>query len=147
MSVRLATAADIPAVLAMAEAFVRESDYGMTFDPMRAVDYLALLIGHPEAAVFIDDEHPAAMIVTVQHAWCVQPECYVEKLFVMPAARGSGVARALVAAAVEFARQYHCSHIFATATAGMGDIVGQLYTNLFAKFGFHGCGPVLCRSM
>lgn len=147
MTVRLATADDIPDILAMAEAFVGESDYGMTFDAMRAVDYLALLIGHPEAAVLIDTDNPAAMIVTVQHAWCVQPEAYVEKLFVMPAARGSGVARALVAAAVEFARQHHCSHIFATATAGMGDVVGQLYTNLFAKFGFHGCGPVLCRSM
>jgi GNAT superfamily N-acetyltransferase len=147
VSVRLATAADVPAILAMVEAFVRESDYGMTFDSERSADHLAVLLDHPEVAVFMDDERPAAMIVAIQHAWCVQPECYVEKLFLMPEARGTGVARSLVAAAVEFARQHNCSHIFATATAGMGDIVGRLYTNLFAKFGFQGCGPVLCRSM
>ena len=147
MSVRLATAADIPAVLAMAEAFVRESDYGMEFDQERAAAYLALLVDHPEAAIFFDDENPGAVIVTVQHAWCKRPECYVEKMFLMPAARGSGVARTLVVAAVEFARQHNCSHIFATATAGMGETVGQLYANLFRKFDFTGCGPVLVRSM
>ncbi len=147
MSVRLATADDIPAVLAMAEAFVGESDYGMVFDSERSADYLALLLQQPDVLVLIGDDGQAGIIATVASDWCAQPVCYVEKLFVMPEARGSGVARALVAAAVEFARQHHCSHIFATATAGMGDNVGRLFSNLFRKFAFNDCGPVLFRKI
>lgn len=147
MSVRLATAADVPAILAMAEAFVRESDYGMTFDSERSADYLALLLQQPDVLVLIGDDGQAGIIATVASDWCAQPVCYVEKLFLMPASRGSGIARALVAAVVEFARQHQCSHVFATATAGMGENVGRLFTNLFRKFAFDECGPVLFRKL
>lgn len=146
MSVRLASLDDVPAILAMAKAFVGESAYGMEFDEQKATDYLSMLLCHPEAAAFIADDGSAGVIVTICDSWCKKPVCYVEKLFLMPAARGTGVARSLVAAAVEFARQHHCSHCFATATAGMGEVVGKLYTNLFRKFEFSDCGPVLCRS-
>lgn len=147
MSVRLATHSDIPAILAMAEFFVGESAYGMQFDREQAAGYLAMLLDYPRAAVLINDEATAGIIATIAHDWCKQPLCYVEKLFLMPQTRGSGVARSLVAAAVEFGRQHGCSHVFATATAGMGDGVAQLFTNLFRKFDFEQSGPVLFRSL
>ena len=147
MSVRLATSADIPAVLAMAEVFVGESSYGMAFDQQRSAEYLAMLIDRPDVLVLIDDDVQSGVIASVCHDWCAQPCCYVEKLFLMPAARGTGVARSLVAAVVEFARQHDCSHVFSTATAGLGEQVEKLFTNLFRKFGFSGCGQTLCLSL
>lgn len=145
--IRVAAPADAEAILDVLQAFVAESSYGMTFDRAGAASYLGMLIEHPEVAIFINDEVTALIIVTVTKDWCVQPVCYVEKMFLHPVARGSGVARLLVAAAVEFARQHGCSHVFATATAGMGDTVSTLFANLFGKFGFKPCGPVLFRGM
>lgn len=147
MSVRLATAADVPAILAMAEAFVRESDYGMEFDQERAAEYLTGLIDSPDVLIMIGDDVQSGVIAAVAYDWCEKPVCYVEKLFLMPSARGTGVARSLVFAVVEFARLHGCSHIFSTATAGMGGHVERLFTNLFRKFDFATCGSVLSRRL
>jgi hypothetical protein len=73
MSVRLATAADIPAILAMAEAFVRESDYGMEFDHERAAEYLAGLIDTPDVMVMIGDDVQSAVIAAIGYDWCTRP--------------------------------------------------------------------------
>lgn len=147
MSVRLATVGDVPAILAMAEHFISESSYGMAFDREQSTTYLSMLLAHADAVVLVSDDVQAGMIATVACDWCAQPVCYIEKLFLMPGARGTGVARSLVAAAVEFGRQHGCSHVFSTATAGMGAAVEKLYSNLFSKFGFSFCGPVLVRSL
>lgn len=147
MSIRLATSDDVPAILSLAEHFVRESAYGMAFDPKQSADHLAMLLAHPQAVVLVADDVSAGMIATIAQDWCKQPVCYVEKLFLMPSVRGTEIARSLVVAAVEFGRQHGCSHIFSTATAGMGGTVEKLYTNLFRKFDFSACGPVLFRSL
>lgn len=146
MSVRLATHADIDAILVMAEAFVGESSYGMTFCRKQSAEYLAMLLDRQDVLVLIGDDVQSGVIASINWDWCAAPVCYVEKLFLMPASRGTGVARSLVAAVVEFARQNGCSHIFSTATAGMGEQVEKLFTNLFRKFDFTPCGPVLFRS-
>jgi GNAT superfamily N-acetyltransferase len=147
MTVRLATREDVPAILVMAEYFIGESSYGMAFDCEQSAHYLAMLLDHPKAVVLVSEDVSAGMIATIAHDWCKQPVCYVQKLFLMPKARGTGVARSLVAAAVEFARQHGCSHVFSSSTAGMGDIVGRLYSNLFRKFAFSECGAILVRSL
>lgn len=131
----------------MAEAFVGESAYGMAFDRQRSAEYLAMLLDQPDVLVLIGDDVQSGVIASVSHDWCAKPCCYVEKLFLMPSARGTGVARSLVSAVVEFARQHDCSHIFSTATAGLGEQVEKLFTNLFRKFGFERSGPVLFRNL
>jgi GNAT superfamily N-acetyltransferase len=145
MSARLATADDVPTILTMAEQFVRESGYGMRFDADHATDYLLTLLAHPDALVMVADGGFCTACVSLD--WCDAPICYVEKLYLMPSARGSGIARSFVAAVVEFARQHGCSHVFATATAGLGDQVERLFINLFKKYGFHTCGAAVCRSL
>jgi len=147
MSVRLATIDDVPAILAMAEHFVGESDYGMTFDADHATAYVRMLLDQPRAMVMIAEDGSAGVIAAISHDWCKQPVCYVQKLFLMPAARGTGIARSLVAGAVEFGRQHGCSHVFSSATAGMGETVAQLYSNLFRKFDFVECGPILQKAL
>ena len=83
------------------------------------------------------------MIVTVQHAWCKRPECYVEKMFLMPAARIWRVATLVVAALNSpgsFAARIFASH-------GRMKQIRAAYANLFRKFDFTGCSPVLIRSL
>lgn len=146
-TIRVATLDDIPALLQLAQRFVSESSYGMEFDENGAREYLEMIIPHPEAALFVTDDVSAGMLVTVAKDWCVRPVLYVEKMYVSPEQRGRGLSRALVCAAVTFAKLKNCSHIFSTATAGMGERVSKLFENLFAKDGFTSCGGVLVKVM
>lgn len=145
--IRVATPDDIPALLQLARRFVTESNYGMQFDEAGAREYLENILPHPEAALFVTDDVSAGILVTVAKDWCVRPVLYVEKMYVSPHERGRGLSRALVCAAVTFAKLNDCSHIFSTATAGMGERVSKLFENLFAKDGFTTCGGVLVKVM
>lgn len=145
--IRVATPDDIPALLQLAQHFVSESSYGMEFDEAGAREYLETVIQHPDAALFVTDDVSAGMLVTVAKDWCKRPVLYVEKMYVSPQERGRGLSRALVCAAVNFAKLNNCSHIFSTATAGMGERVRKLFENLFAKDGFTPCGGVLVKAM
>jgi GNAT superfamily N-acetyltransferase len=145
--IRVATLADIPALLLLAERFVSESSYGMEFDEAGSREYLEMVLQHPDVALFVTDDVSAGMLVTVAKDWCVRPVLYVEKMYVSPQERGRGLSRALVCAAINFAKLNNCSHIFSTATAGMGERVSKLFENLFAKDGFTSCGGVLVKVM
>lgn len=145
--IRVATVADIPALLKLAEKFVSESSYGMEFDPVGAAEYLGVVLEHPDCALFVTDDVSAGMLVSVAKDWCVRPVLYVEKMYLSPEQRGRGLSRALVCAAITFANLRDCSHIFSTATAGMGERVSKLFENLFAKDGFTHCGGVLVKVM
>lgn len=146
--IRQATHDDIPAIVAMARGFVTESvEYGMEFDAEASKNYLCLLLNHPdECQVFVTDDVSAVAIALIAHDWCKRPVCYVEKLFLTPSCRGTGAARELVKRVIEYAASNGCSHVFATSTAGMGHQVERMFVNLFRKFGFSECGPVLARS-
>jgi GNAT superfamily N-acetyltransferase len=145
--IRVATTADIPAILKAAEFFVSESSYGMEFDAQNATEYLELILNHDDAVVFISDDARAILIATIATDWCKKPVCYVEKLYISPEHRGTGVSRVLVSALLNFAKLRECSHVFCTATAGMGDRVSKLFENLFAKSGFTACGQVIVKEM
>lgn len=148
MTVRLATRDDIEAILIMAKFFCGESDYGMEYDEQASRDYLELLFEHlDEVAIFVNDDVTAATIATISQDWCKRPVCYVEKLFLMPNARGSGIARELIEQVILFAAKHNCSHVFSTATAGMGERVERMFINLFRKYGFAGCGTTIVKVM
>jgi len=145
--IRVATVDDIPALLKLAEKFVSESSYGMEFDEAGAAEYLETILNHPEAALFVTDDVSAGILCTIAKDWCVRPVLYVEKMYVSPKERGRGLSRALVCAAIAYAKLNDCSHIFSTATAGMGERVSKMFQNLFAKDGFTHCGGVLVKVM
>jgi GNAT superfamily N-acetyltransferase len=59
------------------------------------------------------DRELVGIVHFLEHASTTAPDvCYLQDLFTEPAARGRGVARALIAAVVNAARQRDCSRVY-----------------------------------
>lgn len=67
------------------------------------------------------------------------------QFFVHPDYRASGVARDLVAVAVDQWDKWGCDVNYAIASPEVGNIELSLFRNLFAKFGFRETGIVMTR--
>jgi GNAT superfamily N-acetyltransferase len=151
--VRKATADDKAALLRLARDFVGEAvDYGFRYDEARATAYIDQVTHDDDFIVMVgfDDgtgDVLAFCIAAVDIDFCGDLVAFVSRLYVAPAARGSGVARQFVAVVQSFADGFGCSHIFCTATAGMGEATNKLCANLFKKFGYEEIGPVMVRRM
>src|SRR5579859_5795717 len=61
--------------------------------------------------------------------------CYLQDLFTAPEARGRGVARALIAAVVEWARERECSRVY-RQTKESNARAPRLYDQVAANSGF-----------
>ncbi|PZS26046.1 MAG: GNAT family N-acetyltransferase [Pseudonocardiales bacterium] len=61
--------------------------------------------------------------------------CYLQDLFTLPAARGKGVARALIAAVVEWARTQGCSRVY-WSTQATNTTARRLYDQVGVNRGF-----------
>lgn len=112
MSVRLATPADIPALLdLLRQLFAIEDEFG--FDPVVQARGLAMLIGEPDrAAVFcaghagrIAGMATAQLLVSTARGG---PVATIEDVVVDAAARGTGLGRALLDAIEAWARAKGC---------------------------------------
>jgi len=117
------------AVLASVERLVE--------DP--ATDYL---LGAPEEGA------PAAGLVQLRYRWSVwrdAEDCELEDLFVSPDARRSGLGRALVAAAIDRARERGCGRI-ALDTAERNEAAVALYRSFgFSDDAYEGGRAMLMR--
>lgn len=93
----------------------------------------------PDAAMFglvacDDEDRPVGLANCVLHlnTWTRRPVCYLEDLFVAPAARGGGAGRALIAALVEQGKREGWHRIYWMTRAdnrearALYDKVGQL---------------------
>lgn len=70
------------------------------------------------------------------HASTSGPDvCYLQDLFTAPAARGQGVARALVAAVVEWARERDCGRVY-WSTQETNTTARRLYDQVAVNRGF-----------
>ena len=83
-----------------------------------------------------------AIVATDDH-FIAEPIGYLIKFYVSPDARGSGAARALIGACVDWFDDRHCVDAWATATAGIGQ--DDAFINLLGKVGFSPVGPTLRR--
>lgn len=136
----------ISEVLGIAEIFINESQYGITYSHSGSTEYLWRLINDPNTGVFVHYEGDALAGVIIVH--CdkeFQNECfgYINKMYVHPSYRGTRTGRALLDEATKWLDQKQCVLSFATATAAIGQ--DKLYINLVGKFGFQLHGMVLIR--
>jgi ribosomal protein S18 acetylase RimI-like enzyme len=112
--VRIAAAADMPAVGRLLDAFNREYD-----DPTRGPELLARRIGALVAAgdsavVLVgagDDPDGFALLRFRPAYWSDAQECYLAELYVVPERRGYGLGRALMERALDLARERGADYI------------------------------------
>lgn len=72
----------------------------------------------------------------LEHASTTAPDvCYLQDLFTAPDARGHGVARALIAAVTEWAREQECSRVY-WSTQKTNAVARRLYDKVAVNRGF-----------
>jgi ribosomal protein S18 acetylase RimI-like enzyme len=107
VSVRRAGAGDIGDVGRLLDRFNREYD-----EPTPGPDVLAeraeLLIERGESVFLLAGAGPdgVAQITMRPSIWSERPDAYLAELYVVPDRRGEGLGRALLAGAIELAREY-----------------------------------------
>ena len=141
---RFATVADVPALVALAAAFVAETTLPYEFDPAAASQTFRLFLDEPTTDVLVV-EGPAAVVgfavVGFETDFTVDPIGYLMKFYIAPGGRGTGAARALAWAARAWFEAQNCVDAWATATAGVGQ--DPVFVNLMGKVGFAPTGPTL----
>ena len=103
--VRLATAADAPAIGQLLHDFNREFDEP-TPEPAWLARRITELIAGGDTAVLLVGSGPDGLAVMRfrEAIWDGAPECYLAELYVVPEQRGAGLGRALMEGAIEHAR-------------------------------------------
>jgi GNAT superfamily N-acetyltransferase len=132
--------------LKLAEAFISETQYPITYNETQATDYLYLLLNDPNSAVFVqyqEDKMAGLLICSRSKEFQNEYFGYVSKMYVLPEFRGTRTGRALLEDACEWFDLMDCALSFATATAAIGQ--DKLYINLLSKFGYVPHGTVLIR--
>jgi GNAT superfamily N-acetyltransferase len=101
------------------------------------VDELAALeefYGRPDAALFIASKGELA--VGTLGVRCAGGMAELKRMYVRPVARGSGTADALIAAAIDFAADAGCSHVWLeTVRGGMDPAIAVYRRNGFTVVG------------
>lgn len=148
MKTRLATATDLPELLALAREFIAESNYGWTFHREIAESTFRRDIDHEQTDVLVvdaDGQIAGCAIVAHDRDFVEQRLGFIVKFFIRQAHRGTAAGRLLAAGCVEWLKEKLCWAAFVTATANIGAAQDRQFANLFAKFGFVACGPTLMR--
>ena len=104
----------------------------------RILDPAAPVIGRvAECGVAEREGHVAGFSVSVIHegTWTRAPVCYLEDMFVDPAARGGGIGRALIGDLVALGRQRGWSRLYWHTRAG-NDAARRLYDRFAAADDF-----------
>jgi len=131
ISIRPATVHDLDVVAPLFDAY--RSFYGRPTDLARARAFLAERFAHHESIVFLALDESGAVGFTQLYPVFSSVSCtrkyLLNDLFVVPASRGSGAARALLVAAADFARAQGAASL--SLSTGVGNAVAQrLYESL-----------------
>ena len=116
MFIRPAAAADFEAWLTLWQGYCEALGGDVPDDVSRGVWQRILAADQPIWCLLACDDggRPIGIAVYVLHlhTWSLKPVCYLEDLFVVPEARGSGAARALIEALVALGRQHGWRRVY-----------------------------------
>jgi len=136
-------------VMDLAAEFARESNYGVTFNPQKVYDRLHQAFFNPEGDIILalddDGKVVGGAVVYACADWQDEKFGYLEKFYLHPKTRGSGIGRMLAKKCAEWFDANDCLFSFATSTANIG--TSGHFTNMMAKFGYQSIGPTLTRKI
>lgn len=147
----LAAAADVELLVELHAAFFSESKgpgLGISFSEEKTRKWLQSNVesGYCPHIVARAIGRPVGFIsFTFEDIYTVEPVAFLNTLFVTPAYRRSGIARVLLALAVDMARAEGAPAFVATASSGMKEIATM--QNLFLKAGFEPSGFAVMRGL
>lgn len=150
MTVRPAEAKDLDTLCGLAERFVGESDLNLTYSHEGTRQTFWSMIKNDDAIILISDHDGAVggvVLGMVERDFCLESCGYVVKFYVEEEFRGLGVSKELLDAFEHAAVAKGATILFASATAGMGSRVEQLYVRLFEHHGYNVLGRVLVKEL
>jgi GNAT superfamily N-acetyltransferase len=148
VQLRLATVADVEALLDLFETFFAESGYppSIEFDRVRAKHYLteAISTGHePHIIAPLGDNYILGSIsYEIDHSFSREPFAVLGEVYAREEVRGTGIGRALIHSAMDMAKHVDhatCLHIPITS----GHEAVPTLVNAFRKFGAEQIGVIL----
>ncbi len=145
-----ATKDDLYPLVDVCEQANRESDFNLPFHKENSTQYLWEYIIHPTCDILICKVEGAiagGVMIAESKEFHEKAFCYVSKFWVLPEFRRSNAARVLLKAALDWALEKSCSHVFVTATAGLDEKEQRLFINLMKRAKFKEEGPVLCLTL
>lgn len=146
--IRPAQPADLEALTAMAERFVAETALPLTFDRENARDAIWTAMCGDQSILLVEQSGEVlagAVLGFVEADFCAEKCGYITKLYVEKEFRGVGTSQALAEAFEAEARHRGAAVVFASATAGMGEMVEKLYVRLFERIGYEVLGRVVVK--
>ena len=123
-----------------------ESAFKGEFDVEMARNYISNFLNMRYSKFRIavqDDEILGGVMMAASYEWCRQPLAYVVKFWVFKKGRRTRAARLLMDYVDQFAKEYDCSAIYATATAELDNREQKLFENLFHRNDFVDVGATL----
>jgi ribosomal protein S18 acetylase RimI-like enzyme len=132
MSVRIAQEADARTIGRLLYDFNTEYEEP-TPDPQTIAQRVLELMGDDLAALLAGDEEPLGLAVLRfrPSLWTSGLECYLAELYVVPDRRGQGLGRALMEAAIAFARERGADYM--ELNTSEDDVAAR---KLYERFGF-----------
>lgn len=148
--IRKAKVEDLPELFSIAERFTEESSLKLTFDREVAnTTFFKYING--ENTIFLIYEYDnlitGGIMGVVQRDFHKESSAYITKLYIEKEFRGLSISRYLLEEFEVEASKLGASMIFSSATAGMGERVEKLYSNLFKRYGYQVLGRVLVKEM
>ena len=143
---RFAYDKDVDALIEGFREAHNESAFKGEFDVEMARNYISHFLNMRYSKFRIavqDDEILGGVMMAASYEWCRQPLAYVIKFWVFKKGRKTRAARLLMDYVDQFAKEYDCSAIYATATAELDDREQKLFENLFHRNGFVDVGATL----
>jgi GNAT superfamily N-acetyltransferase len=146
IQLRLASVADIPALVALFQVFFNESHYqpALQFSADVCTKYLTSAIGSgfsPHIIAVDGDKIVGVISYHFDESFSATPLAVMDELYALPAYRGTPVGRALVGACMDLMKSdgATCAHIPLTS----GHAAMPTLVNLFKKFGAEEIGVVM----
>ena len=147
IALRMATVADVPALLDLIDRFFHESRYAahLTFSREASQRYLENVIGSGMCPHIVASLGGAAIGMISYHidrSFCVEPLAVMDEIYVIPEFAGTPVGRTLISAAMDMCRDVehaNCMHIVISS----GHKRARTLVNAFKKFGAQEVGTVM----